>query len=69
MLSNIVQYWLQGSIEVLLKLGKKIVLNKGLYMDKELNSLIGKKIRVQNDRFLRRHFKDQQVGESHEDGH
>ena len=29
MLSNNVQYWLQGSIEVLLKMGKKIVLNKG----------------------------------------
>ena len=29
MLSNNVQYWLQGSIEVLLKTGKKIVLNKG----------------------------------------
>ena len=41
MFSNNVQYWLQGSIEVLLKTGKKIVLNKGVYMDKELNSLIG----------------------------
>ena len=30
MLSNNVQYWLQGSIEVLLKTGKKIVLNKGV---------------------------------------
>ena len=30
MLSDIVQYWLQGSIEVLLKTGKKIVLNKGV---------------------------------------
>ena len=29
MLSNNVQYWLQESIEVLLKTGKKIVLNKG----------------------------------------
>ena len=28
------------SIEFLLKTGKKIVLNKGVYMDKELNSLI-----------------------------
>ena len=41
MLSNNVQYWLQGSIAVLLKMGKKIVLNKGVYMDKELNALIG----------------------------
>ena len=29
MLSDNVQYWLQGPIEVLLKTGKKIVLNKG----------------------------------------
>ena len=31
MLNDNVQYWLQGSIEVLLKMGKKIVLNKGIY--------------------------------------
>ena len=47
MLSDNVQYWLQGSIEVLLKTGKKIVLNKGVYMDKELNSLIGMELRMQ----------------------
>ena len=47
MLSNNVQYWLQGSIEVLLKTGKKIVLNKGVYMDKELNSLIGMELKSQ----------------------
>ena len=41
MFSNNVLYWLQGPIEVLLKMGKKIVLNKGVYMDKELNSLMG----------------------------
>ena len=35
------------SIEVLLKTGKKIVLNKGVYMDKELNSLIGTEMRLQ----------------------
>ena len=33
MLSDNVQYWLQGSIEVLLKMGKKIVLNEAVYMD------------------------------------
>ena len=33
MLSDNLQYWLQGSVEVLLKTGKKIVLNKGVYMD------------------------------------
>ena len=47
MLSNNVQYWLQGSIEVLLKMGKKIVLNKGVYTDKELNSLIGTELKSQ----------------------
>ena len=47
MLSDNVQYWLQGSIEVLLKMGKKIVLNKGVYMDKELNSLIRMELKSQ----------------------
>ena len=47
MLSDNVQCWLQGSIEVLLETGKKIVLNKGVYTDKELNSLIGMELRVQ----------------------
>ena len=47
MLSNNVQYWLQGPIEVLLKTGKKIVLNKGVYTDKELNSLIGMELKSQ----------------------
>ena len=47
MFSNNVQYFLQGSIEVLLKTGKKIVLNKGVYTDKELNSLIGMELRMQ----------------------
>ena len=47
MLSDNVQYWLQWPIEVLLKTGKKIVLNKGVYTDKELNSLIGTKLKSQ----------------------
>ena len=33
--SNNVQYWLQETTEVLLKMGKKIVLNKAVYTDKE----------------------------------
>ena len=40
-------YGLKGSIEVLLKTGKKIVLNKGVYTDKELNSLIGTELKSQ----------------------
>ena len=47
MLSNNVQYWLQGTIEVLLKTGKKIVLNKVVYTDKELNALIGLELKSQ----------------------
>ena len=47
MLSDNVQYWLQGHLKVQLKSGKKIVLNKGVYMNKELNSLIGAKLRMQ----------------------
>ena len=47
MLCAIVQYWLQVSVEVLLKMGKKIVLNKGVYLDKELNSMIGMELKSQ----------------------
>ena len=35
------------SIEFLLKTGKKIVLNKGVYTDKELNSLTGTELKSQ----------------------
>ena len=41
------QILLPRSIEFLLKTGKKIVLNKGVYMDKELNSLIGMEMKSQ----------------------
>ena len=41
------QILLRRSIEVLLKTGKKIVLNKGVYMDKELNTLIGMELKSQ----------------------
>ena len=49
MFSSNVLYWLQGPIEVLLETGKKIVLNKGVYTDKELNSLIGTKLKSRMD--------------------
>ena len=49
MFSNNVLYWLQGPIEVLLKTGKKLVLNKGVYTDKELNSLIGMNLKLRMD--------------------
>ena len=41
MFSNNSQILLQKSVEVLLYTGIKIVLNKGVYTDKELDSLIG----------------------------
>ena len=47
MFSDNVQYWLQGSVEVLLKTGKEIVLNKAVYTDKELNALIGLELKSQ----------------------
>ena len=47
MFSNNVQYWLQGTVEVLLKTGKEVVLNKVVYTDKELNVLIGLELKSQ----------------------
>ena len=47
MLSNNSQILLQKSMEVLLYKGKKIVLNEGAYMDKELDSLIGMELKSQ----------------------
>ena len=41
------QILLHRSIEFLLKTGKKIVLDKGVYKDKELNSLIGTELKSQ----------------------
>ena len=41
------QILLHRSIEFLLKTGKKVVLNKGAYTDKELNSLIGTELKSQ----------------------
>ena len=41
------QILLHRSIEFLLKTGKKIVLNKGVCTDKELNSLIGTELKSQ----------------------
>ena len=41
------QILLHKSIEFLLKTGKEIVLNKGVYTDRELNSLIGTELKSQ----------------------
>ena len=49
MFSNNVLYWLQGPIEVLLETGKKIVLNKGVYTNKDLNSLIRTELKSRVD--------------------
>ena len=45
--SNNAQYWLQGPIEVLSITGEKIVLNKAVYTDKELNEIIGQELKSQ----------------------
>ena len=45
--SNNSQILLQKSMEVLFYVGKKIVLNEGVYMDKELDSLIGTELKSQ----------------------
>ena len=45
--SNNSQILLHRSIEVLLNTGKKTVLNKGVYTDKELNSMIGMELKSQ----------------------
>ena len=45
--SNNSQILLHRSIEVLSVTGKKIVLNKGVYTNKELNSLIGTELKSQ----------------------
>ena len=47
MFSNNSQILSQKSMEVLLYTGKKIVLDKGVYMDKELGSLIGMELKSQ----------------------
>ena len=47
MFSNNSQILFQKSMEVLLYRGKKIVLNKGVYTDKELDSLIGTELKSQ----------------------
>ena len=52
MVSDNVQYWLQGSIEVLLKTGKKIVLNKVVYMDKGAKCTDRIGVEIANDGFL-----------------
>ena len=47
MLSDNVQYWLRRYIKIQLKSSKEIMLNKGVYTDKELNSLIRTELKSQ----------------------
>ena len=47
MFSNNSHILFQKSMEVLLYTGKKMVLNKGVYIDKELDSLIGVELKSQ----------------------
>ena len=46
-ISNNVQYWLKGPMKILLKMGMETMLNKRVYTDKELNSLIGLELKSQ----------------------
>ena len=43
--SNNAQCWLQGPIEVLSITDKKIILNKVVYTDKELNEIVGQELK------------------------
>ena len=47
MISNNVLYWLKGPMKLLLKTGNETMLKKGVYTDKELNSLIGTELKSQ----------------------
>ena len=47
MLNDNVQCLLQGYIKVQLKSGEEIMLKRGVYTDKELNSLIGLELKSQ----------------------
>ena len=47
MFSNNSQILFQKSMEVLFYMGKKIVLNKGVYTNRELDSLIGTELNSQ----------------------
>ena len=47
MLSDNVQYWLEGPMKILLKTGKETMLTKGVYMDKELNAILRPELKSQ----------------------
>ena len=49
MLSDNVQYWLMEPMKILLKTGEEMELTKGVYMDKELNTMIGLELKLQMD--------------------
>ena len=67
--SNNSQILLQKSMEVLLYMGKTIVLNKGVYMDKELDSLIGTELRSQMLDSRGYVLRTNKLKKSYEDGH
>ena len=47
MFSDNVQYWLKGPMKVLLETGKETMLTKAVYMDKELNAILGPRLKSQ----------------------
>ena len=47
MFSDNVQCWLKGPMKVLLKTGKEIMLTKAVYTNKELNAILGLRLKSQ----------------------
>ena len=46
MLSDNVQHWIKEPMKIRLKTGEDVALNKGVYMDKELNAIIGWELKL-----------------------
>ena len=69
MLSNNAQIWSQGPVDVLPKTGEKMVLNKGIYMDKGAKFTDRVRAEIANDGFLCGHTEGKQVRKSHKDDH
>ena len=47
MFSDNVQYWLREPIKVLLETGDETIMVKAVYMDKELNAILGPRLKLQ----------------------
>ena len=47
MFGDDVLHWLKEPMKILLKTGKETMLSKGVYMDKELNAILGLELKSQ----------------------